>query len=350
MAVPKKLVIVPNAATRELWGVVENGEVDELEAVLARADINARNEHGMTALMRAAYHGRVEMVRTLLENGADPNVMRNDKFTALSLAAFFGYGEIVDLLLEHGAKTDVATRSGTSPYIWAKARSFSDVARSLEKRSEVTKVSVLAKPKASPKRVEPEPMPIVVRTLKDPPEIWDLVQEAPRQFNPRAAFVSRLGSRRSVLTMAVVLIVVSATAAAGAMFYRRHRVPATPIVPTPVIVQTPVTTAALPETPVLETPASVTPPAAEPLKPDVNTNPITRRSRSFPKPSTVLSEVSAEQPTVDTAVEAPQVAPPKIESRSAVSADTKKPIPPPSSQIISGQKTAQPKTKVIQWP
>ena len=46
--------------------------------------------------MRAAYHGRVQMVRVLLEHGADPNVARNDNFTALSLAAFAAAMETVD--------------------------------------------------------------------------------------------------------------------------------------------------------------------------------------------------------------------------------------------------------------
>src|SRR5688500_5291600 len=94
MAVPRKLVAVPNAATRELWRIAENGAIAELEDVLPQADINARNEHGMTALMRAAYHGRVQMLRVLLDHGADPNISRNDNFTALSLAAFFGHAEI----------------------------------------------------------------------------------------------------------------------------------------------------------------------------------------------------------------------------------------------------------------
>ena len=52
MAVPRKLVVVQNSATRELWRIAEIGEMDELMAVLPQADINARNEHGMTALMR----------------------------------------------------------------------------------------------------------------------------------------------------------------------------------------------------------------------------------------------------------------------------------------------------------
>src|SRR5215212_10237365 len=113
MAVAKKFVVAPGPAARELWRIAESGEVEELEELLPRADVNARNEHGMTALMRAAYHGRAEMVRALLDHGADPNITRNDKFTALSLAAFFGHSEIVEMLIDHGARTDVATRYGT---------------------------------------------------------------------------------------------------------------------------------------------------------------------------------------------------------------------------------------------
>ena len=117
MAVPRKLIVVPNPVTRELWRIAESGEMDELAAVLPQADINARNEHGMTALMRAASHGHVKVVRVLLEHGADPNVRRNDNFTALSLAAFFGHAEIVETLMRHGANAQVATRFGTSPHM-----------------------------------------------------------------------------------------------------------------------------------------------------------------------------------------------------------------------------------------
>src|SRR5918992_194827 len=188
MAVPKKLMMAPSPATRELWRAVEDGEIDEFEAVLPRAEINARNEHGMTALMRAARHGRLQMVRALLEHGADPNIARSDNFTALSLAAFFGHTEIVEVLLKHGARTDVATRFGTSPHMWAKARSFKDVERCLEKRGE-EKEPVFAPPVA-----RPAPAPIAVKTLKDPPEIWDLVHEAPQHFDARSAFIARIRS------------------------------------------------------------------------------------------------------------------------------------------------------------
>jgi hypothetical protein len=350
MAVPRKLVVVPNApnalsaASRELWRIAETGEMAELEAVLSRADINARNEHGMTALMRAAYHGRVQMVRVLLENGADPNVARNDNFTALSLAAFFGHAEIVEILIDHGAKTDVATRFGTSPYIWAKARSFGDVARSLEKRSHETKERVIERPLPRPRSAAtPTPAPIVVKTLKDPPEIWDLVQEAPRNFDARAAFVARMGSVKVSVTIAIVLLVVI-SAGAGAMFYLKNRVR---------VVSTPAPAAAAATVPVPETPAVATEPQESEVNPEVNltANPNTsaRRSRSFVKPRSVSSAVNNEPSPIETAVAQPTVAATKTEPRSSATPDTKKQTSPLSSQIIS-PKTTQPKAKVIQWP
>jgi hypothetical protein len=51
--------------------------------------------------------------------------------------------------------------------------------------------------------------PRVVRTLKAPPEIWDLVHEAPKHFNPSGAFFARLTSTKTnlvLLTLTVILI------------------------------------------------------------------------------------------------------------------------------------------------
>ena len=121
------------AATRDLWSVAETDDIDQVESILARgADINGSDAHGMTAIMRAAAHGQIRMVRVLLKHGADPNKPRNDKYTPLMLAAFFGHQEIVRILVEHGADTDATTRFGTSAQMWASARTFKDVALYLE--------------------------------------------------------------------------------------------------------------------------------------------------------------------------------------------------------------------------
>ena len=46
--------------------------------------------------------------------------------------------------------------------------------------------------------------PVVVRRLKDPPEIWDLVHETPAHFNPTGAFVARLTSSKRKLGLIVL--------------------------------------------------------------------------------------------------------------------------------------------------
>src|SRR5215216_6322628 len=209
MATAKKFLF--DAATRELWRVAENGDTEALAAILSRGvDVNARNQHGMTALMHAARNGHERMVRALLEHGADVNITRNDRFTALALAAFFGHTETVRILIENGAKTEVVTRSGTSPMMWASARTFSEAARCLNRKAPVPVAVVPA-----------AVVPPVVKTLKDPPEIWNLVQEEPRGFNARSAFVSRVKSmKRSFTIGAFAVLLVAVACGVGALVLR----------------------------------------------------------------------------------------------------------------------------------
>lgn len=46
-------------------------------------DVNIRDGALMTALMWAAFHGRTEQVRTLIEKGADPSMRDMDGMTAV---------------------------------------------------------------------------------------------------------------------------------------------------------------------------------------------------------------------------------------------------------------------------
>ncbi len=347
MAVPKKFVVAPSAATRELWRVAENGELDELADLLPRADINARNEHGMTALMRAAYHGHVKMVRALLDHGADPNVTRNDNFTALSLAAFFGHTEIVEMLIGYGARTDVSTRYGTSAHMWAKARSYGDVAQCLQKRrkEEVVLPKPIPPPPPAPIRqplpqpeFEPEP-PLAVRTLSEPPEIWDLVHEAPRNFSAGSAFVSRVGSITAGVVFGIVAFLLVAGGIIGVWYWKQTWPPQTATAaPQPA----PITNAA--SIPTTTAPAEVpvdVPPVSNPEP--VAPRPGIRRYIAKPRVTQQAVESTASVPP-------PPVAP-KVELRAAdTSAPANKPAPPVTPQLISTPKPQQPKGKVIQWP
>ncbi|HET7113390.1 MAG TPA: ankyrin repeat domain-containing protein [Pyrinomonadaceae bacterium] len=366
MAVPRKLMVAPNGATRELWRIAESGEVDELERVLPQADINARNEHGMTALMRAAYHGRVQMVRLLLDHGADPNLTRNDNFTALSLAAFFGHAEIVEMLMRHGANADVATRFGTSPYQWAKARSFGDVARSLVKRNDEAREfgSSVVPTKPQSDTVLPA-QPMVVRTLKDPPEIWDLVQEAPRNFDARSAFMARMGSTKGAVMIAFTLLVLVG-AGAGAAFYLKDRLPSSSA-PAPTATTTAISATTIPAPSAATTSTASAPSVTQPPASNngaTDTSPPTienaaatpelgqsvpRRSRSLARVRPVSTDANYEQQTTETVAE-PAPSAQKVESRVSADAEPKKPAPPQNQPAIAQPRSSPTKAKVIQWP
>ena len=341
MSAPLRKVVFVDTATRELWRVAESGDVNELAEILARGvNVNARNEHGMTALMRAAREGRAAVVRALLEHGADPNIARNDKFTALALAAFFGHTETVRTLLDHGAKTEVVTRSGTSPRLWATARTFTETARCFEKPAQAASAPVPIRPVAVPVSAAPAP---VIKTLKEPPEIWDLVHEVPKGFDARSAFLTRIKSTKWPVLVGAFAVLLLMVAGVAALFVSRSskarnvsveqrpvqapvqsaaKVQVSPPPPAPAPVESPVTEAA----PVVVTRRA---PAT-----------VTRQS----KPRVVAEENVAaiaprrEEPKVD----APQVEKPKPRESPVKSA----PNSALSPHLIAPAKNA----KVIQWP
>jgi ankyrin repeat protein len=340
------------AVTAELLRVAESGEVDELVRLLPRVvDVNARNRHGMTALMKAAFFGHEPVVRMLLEHGADPNLIRNDSFTALALAAFFGHAETVKTLIEFGARTEAVTRAGASARAWARARTFDDVARCLETHAPPKKPVIAIAPTPAP--VEPVAEAavavtpsVVVKTLSDPPEIWDLVHEAPRNFNPRSAFISRLTSMRKMFVLGACAVLLIVGCAVGVLMLRRSHargLPSHEIAPvtvaTEAAVSNPVQAEAVVESPPVEV-VNDNHAGAVPAK--------QRLQNRQPRTATVVNEAPAENVA---SREAPAVVTPQFESP--------KPSPPVvktnpntalSPNLITPAKNAPPKGKVIQWP
>ena len=282
MSAAMRATVSAAAATRDLWQLAETNDTSQLESILSRgADIDAVNSHGVTVLMRAAYYGRAAMVKALIEHGANPDTTRSDQFNPLLLAAFFGHSEVVRVLVEQGADLNLVTRGGTSADMWAAARSNFDIADYLRdvrngsaaepddlKASEATEalsvecgdstISELV-PEEYPMSEEPTiektqhfgekplriqtnapeqstPKPVelansvnddipVVRTLKEPPDIWDLVHETPAHFNPGTAFMTRLTSSATNMVLAGVLVfLVSTVSAYGFLkFHQRSR-------------------------------------------------------------------------------------------------------------------------------
>jgi uncharacterized protein len=90
------------------------GHVDAARLLLERgADVNAlaRNEHIQTAAIHAATAAeakheatRYELVKLVLEHGADPNLRQGGGFRAIDAARQNGDKQVERLLVEHGAE------------------------------------------------------------------------------------------------------------------------------------------------------------------------------------------------------------------------------------------------------
>jgi ankyrin repeat protein len=81
-----------------------------------RARVNMRNTHGETALSLAAYFGRANYARRLIDAGAEVNFFG---WPPLVYAACNGHTEIVDLLIGKGAEINGKTENGSTALFFA---------------------------------------------------------------------------------------------------------------------------------------------------------------------------------------------------------------------------------------
>jgi hypothetical protein len=91
------------------------GQTDIVKDILDKgADVNERSGCGFgwepsgSALACAAYEGHIEVVKVLVGRGANVNARSNDGWTPLLSAAKGGYPDIAKLLIESGADIDYA--------------------------------------------------------------------------------------------------------------------------------------------------------------------------------------------------------------------------------------------------
>ncbi|XP_078658638.1 ankyrin repeat domain-containing protein 17-like isoform X5 [Branchiostoma floridae x Branchiostoma belcheri] len=112
------------------------GHVGVARLLLERgAGINTHsNEFKESALTLACYKGHLDMVRFLLEAGADQEHKTDEMHTALMEASMDGHVEVARLLLDHGAQVNMPTDSFESPLTLAACGGHVELANLLIER------------------------------------------------------------------------------------------------------------------------------------------------------------------------------------------------------------------------
>lgn len=111
-----------NKKVGDLALAAAKGDTAEVQALLAAGyDVNQANEYGSTVLMTAAATGQAEVVRALLNFGAKVNAQQKDsKLTPLLFAVWnVDNTDVVRALIESGADLEAKDRSGDTALIIA---------------------------------------------------------------------------------------------------------------------------------------------------------------------------------------------------------------------------------------
>jgi serine/threonine protein kinase len=109
------------------------GDIDLVRALIqSGADVNARDNNGLTALIHASKYGDVARVLTLIEAGAHVDSRDNCEWTALLHASKYGDVDRVQALVEAGADVSARNNEDRCALSIAREREHSEIVAYLE--------------------------------------------------------------------------------------------------------------------------------------------------------------------------------------------------------------------------
>lgn len=116
------------------------GDLNGVKKYLSEgADINQSDRWGWTPVMWSVYYNYYDVVKYMLENGANANARTQKAYgsiakgsTPLIIAAYYDYPGIVQRLMKHGANPKLENEQGETAYTVAEKFNFSDIMELLE--------------------------------------------------------------------------------------------------------------------------------------------------------------------------------------------------------------------------
>ena len=113
-------LLIKNGADFDLFDCSAAGDLQRVKELIAdKADINAINRYGSTALLLASWDKGVEVMELLLNNGANIDLQNDQGRTALMSAAKNGQKKAVELLLEYDANIHLKDSNEKTALTWA---------------------------------------------------------------------------------------------------------------------------------------------------------------------------------------------------------------------------------------
>ena len=91
------------------------------------AEVNVADRDGWTTLMKACFNGSTDTVELLLDGGADVHAQNRDGMTAFYMSCLHGNVSKAKLLLDRGANVDTTTAQGHTPLEVASDRNSVDI-------------------------------------------------------------------------------------------------------------------------------------------------------------------------------------------------------------------------------
>lgn len=97
-----------------VWGI-KNGDLDQVKDIIEKKEIDVNKEvDGRPPIHYAADYGQTDVIHYLITKGADVNAKDKHGISALLAAIWEGHTDCVKLLLDKGASKEGTTPDGTS--------------------------------------------------------------------------------------------------------------------------------------------------------------------------------------------------------------------------------------------
>ncbi len=94
---------------------VKNNDSVLVKKIITKNKVNDIDERSMTALHWASGNGNVEMVKILIDNGANVNAQEKSGYTPLHFAAGKGFNDVISVLVKSGADINKPAADNSTP-------------------------------------------------------------------------------------------------------------------------------------------------------------------------------------------------------------------------------------------